>query len=716
MKNILKHLLDPFRVFAALMLAAGLWLVPLFFRAEPQPALASPMPQDCRVCVGSVEVCTAHDECHSRCVAWALEPCGGGGPTPPSPPTVSSTVSCTLGSNGWCVGNAQLIVSASDPQGYALTISGNMGGTPIYCAGQYCAWNLPPAYGGAASYTASASSGLTASGSTNWWYDPIPPLSNISLSGVSGANGWYVSPVTATAGGSDSISGLAAATLSANGGAAAGSVLLRDGVHSILSTARDVAGNTASRTQTVSVDTVPPNIFVTADGVQTLDGWFTSEVDLSAAALDVTSDVEGGVALSFDNGTTWEVGSRILDSGLYDVLFRVPDRAGNMGTSRISLKVDTQSPTMILSEEGNMGREGWYVSPATVSANVGDNLSGVMSIQHRINGGAWMDGDSVSVQDGVHIIEFQAFDAAGNQAHISSQEIHVDTTPPVYAFASSLDGSVLAEIVNLRGTISDQTSTVQSAEFSSDGETWQSVSFEDGDWSFNWDSSAFDNGDHILYLRATDVAGNLGEPVQVSVILDNLPPYVNLSETWNIWESGELAVFDNVIPLESIHIVVHDPMLRFADQVIHDKLPAPKTVIWDRVIGPASAPPGAYTVTVEVCDIYGLCAKDTGTVVIPAVPTPTPTPIPKEPVRRWWQLPLAFPRLDEPEPAPPAIIQPVEVPVQEPIAPVSYPLWTTFLLGLLLLLFTFLLLFDPRPAAYRSLTRRLAVVLRREEG
>jgi hypothetical protein len=158
-------------------------------------------------------------------------------------------------------------------------------------------------------------------------------------------------------------------------------------------------------------------------------------------------------------------------------------------------------------------------------------------------------------------------------------------------------------------------------------------------------------------------------------------------------------------------------MLRFADQVIHDKLPAPKSVTWDRVIGPASAPPGTYIVTVEVCDIHGLCAKDTGTVMIPAVPTPIPTPMPEEPARRWWQLPLTLPRPVEPEPIPPVVIQPpVEIQTQEPIAPVSYPLWTTFLLGLLLLLFTFLLLLDPRPAAYRSLTRRLAVVLGREAG
>jgi hypothetical protein len=390
--------------------------------------------------------------------------------------------------------------------------------------------------------------------------------------------------------------------------------------------------------------------------------------------------------------------------------------AGNTATLTQNVSVDTVPPSVVITENGSLGNEGWYLSETTLTAETEDILSGIASVQHRINGGAWQDGDSVTVQEGVHVIDFRVFDVAGNE-QTASQEAYVDTTPPAYTFDTGLDGSILADIVHLTGTVSDQTSTVQSVEFSSDGVTWQPVSFGAGTWSFDWDSSAFDNGERILYLRAKDVAGNLGQLIQASVILDNIPPYVKLADTWNIWEGGELAVYDNIIPLESIRIVVHDPMLRFADQVIQDKLPAPKTVTWDRVIGPASAPPGSYTITVEVCDIYGLCAKDTGTVVIPEVPTPTPVPvsIPEEPVKRWWQLPLTLPRPTESEPIQPIMMPPVEAPAQKPVMPVTYPLWTTFLLGLLLLFFTFLLLFDPRPTAYRSLTRRLAFALMRDE-
>jgi hypothetical protein len=313
----------------------------------------------------------------------------------------------------------------------------------------------------------------------------------------------------------------------------------------------------------------------------------------------------------------------------------------------------------------------------------------------------------MTVEEGVHTIDFQAFDAAGNKAQVSSQEIRVDLTPPAYTFDAALDGSVVAEMVSLGGTVSDQTSAVQSVEFSSDGTTWLPISFLDTYWSFEWDSAVFDNGDRNLFLRATDMAGNQGEPVGISVILDNDPPYVKLAETWNIWESGSLTVFNNVIPLKSVRIIVRDPMLRYADQVIYADTFAPVAVTWDRVIGPASAPPGSYTVVVEVCDIYGLCSQDTGMVVIPNSPAPEPVPTqPAEP-KRWWSLPAAIPRLPEPEQ--PIVVPAVVVQIQEniPIIP-SFPLWTMVVVSAFLLSFILLLLLDSRPKAWRSLTQRLA--------
>jgi hypothetical protein len=468
----------------------------------------------------------------------------------------------------------------------------------------------------------------------------------------------------------------------------------------------DIAGNTSSKTQIISVDTTSPTIHISAAGNQTQDGWFSTAVDLSATAEDATSGVAGSVSMSFDNGATWVNGARTLYDGIYDVMFRVSDHAGNIATSQMSLKIDTQPPSISLSETGRLGQNGWYVSSANVSAEVSDNLSGVASTQVRVNGGAWQEGTFVTVEEGIHTIDFQSFDSAGNMQS-TSREIRVDLTPPAYTFDTALNGSVLTNTVNLGGTASDETSTVQNVEFSSDGTTWHAASFADTRWSYAWVSSVFDNGEHELYLRAEDLAGNKGEPIGTRIILDNDPPYVKLTEAWNVWESGALVVFNNVIPLKSVKIVVHDPMLRYADRVIYDEPSAPDTVTWDRVLGSASAPPGSYTVTVEVCDIYDLCSKGIGTIIIPVVPTPVPSVQPPviEIPQQW--IPT-IPLPPEPVPEQPIVVTAVEVPMQEdmPVVP-SFPVWTIIDIGAFLLCFALLLVLDPRPSALRSLTRSL---------
>jgi hypothetical protein len=150
--------------------------------------------------------------------------------------------------------------------------------------------------------------------------------------------------------------------------------------------------------------------------------------------------------------------------------------------------------------------------------------------------------------------------------------------------------------------------------------------------------------------------------------------------------------------------MVHDPLLRYADHVIYAKPSAPDAVTWDRVIGPAIAPPGSYNVTVEACDIYGLCSQDTGTVLIPVTLTPVPLQLPVIEIPTWIP-PIPFLSAPEQPIAVPAVV----VPIQE-IVPVvsSFPLWTMIVVSALLLSFALLLMLDPRPKAWRSLTQRIA--------
>jgi hypothetical protein len=62
------------------------------------------------------------------------------------PPTISAGITCSQwGQNGWCAGAETLNLTASDPQGKTVQISGSVGGVPFACPnGQtFCSVPLP---------------------------------------------------------------------------------------------------------------------------------------------------------------------------------------------------------------------------------------------------------------------------------------------------------------------------------------------------------------------------------------------------------------------------------------------------------------------------------------------------------------------------------------------------------------------------------------------
>ena len=305
--------------------------------------------------------------------------------------------------------------------------------------------------------------------------------------------------------------------------------------------------------------------------------------------------------------------------------------------------------------------------------------------------------------DGTHIVETRVFDQAGNVA-IQSETLKIDTTAPAIVLSSPAPNSVGVETVQISGQSSDLTSGVSLTQISFDTLHWFSLPVSDN-WFYAWDTTGLPNGEVSISARSIDQAGNTGTATAMPLVLDNHPPFLSLSDSWNIWESGTLSVEPNGTPLKSIRIVVHDPMQRYADRVLYSDLPAPDTVTWDRVIGPASAPPGSYIVKVEVCDIYGLCSKDTGTILIPIAPTPIPFLQPVVEIPRLIP-PIPFLPTPAPEPEQPIVIPVVVVPIPVEVQVVpSFPLWTLSVLSAFLLAFALLLLIDPRPSALRSLTR-----------
>jgi len=282
-------------------------------------------------------------------------------PTPtPLPPQITGVVVCDLwGDAGWCRGEETLELTASDPQGFDMTITGELNGEPFTC-GSSC--NLPlPEGTGTADYTVTSTSGRTASGSSTWQRDGTPPDLEVNLPPVDGRNGWYVSEVDLSATATDAISGLSILNGSLDGGTTWISfpVHFTDGDHLALIHAGDVAGNEVTVSRKIRVDTVAPVVQIASPpNGEVVQG----DVQLSGSLEDATSGPEGS-EISVDGGVAWQPAllvagnwSYIWDSGEvpngnYTIQVRGKDHAGNgSDISTIPLTVDNAPPAVSITE------------------------------------------------------------------------------------------------------------------------------------------------------------------------------------------------------------------------------------------------------------------------------------------------------------------------------------------------------------------------------
>jgi hypothetical protein len=295
----------------------------------------------------------------------------------PLPPVVNGQVVCEeWGDAGWCRGGAELELAASDPQGYDVSITGDLEGTPFTC-GDSCSLALWEGTG-TANYTATSSSGRTASGSSTWKRDVLPPELSLVVPPVDGKNGWYVSALDLSATASDAHSGVLSVQASVDEGITWEPLplLLDDGVYPVAVQARDVAGNVSTVTDVYRIDTIPPVTTIEEPVEGTL---VRGKVTLSGQVEDEISGPAGG-EFSFDEGLTWKPVSvagngawsfqwdtQGFSNGDYALLVRGIDEAGNVGRpGRLGVLVDNLPPSVSLTARWWIWETGMLkVSPNT---------------------------------------------------------------------------------------------------------------------------------------------------------------------------------------------------------------------------------------------------------------------------------------------------------------------------------------------------------------
>jgi hypothetical protein len=433
-------------------------------------------------------------------------------------------------------------------------------------------------------------------------------------------------------------------------------------------------------------------------------GWCRGNESLSLIASDPQGySVSISGELNGDPFTCADNCSPPLPEGPGTANYTVTSSSGRTADGSSTWQRDSTPPLLNMIVPPVDGKNGWHITPVDVNADASDSISGLYSVQGRNNKGVSWTPLPIHLGDGIHSVAVRARDVAGNET-MTVEIIYVDTVPPLSTFTSPSKGSLVQGKVTLTGKSEDETSGPAGGEISlNEGTTWQSVSMNGGgDWSFAWDTGNLPYGPYTLLMRATDKAGNLGGVAQITLLVDNFPPSVSLTDRWWIWESGKLQVSPNYFPIASVKMIISDPGDRWPAAVFHfDPDKVPDSVTWNRRFADETlAPPGDYRVTVHACDIYDLCGSATGIIAIPVGATATVILTPS-PTATFTITPQATAMATARPATPmPRVIKPLPGVIPAPVRPTHpLPLWQMLgLLGLFLAISSASIV-DPRPAA-----------------
>jgi hypothetical protein len=304
-------------------------------------------------------------------------------------PVLAASIGGTRGSNDWYT-EAELNASASDPgPGSGLSVFeynlDNSSWTPFPSTGML---TLPEG-NHTIDLRAVDQAGLTTTSSRSFLLDRVVPSIAIHASGTLGTENWYTTPLSISASAADETSGMAVFEYSLDNDvwtAYSGSLYLEDGIHTLSFWAEDQAGLGAQVDRSYRVDSRPPQIAGSLSGTPGENGWFISNVSLTASASDPAPG-SGIDAFSYivdeDPGTPYSEALNLSD-GQHLVQLHARDKAGLTYSLAESVKVDTLLPSLQI----DTTLPAWVKDTVTLHGSSSDEGSGVSGVDISFDGGS----------------------------------------------------------------------------------------------------------------------------------------------------------------------------------------------------------------------------------------------------------------------------------------------------------------------------------------
>jgi prenyltransferase beta subunit len=247
--------------------------------------------------------------------------------------------------------------------------------------------------------------------------------------------------------------------------------------------------------------------------------------------------------------------------GVYTVTLEVLDNGAPMSTSTVTFEVIGSSQTgrglvgtistdknpvehgqdiTVSYEVINLGNENvallnttvLIVDPDTQSIVQTFDDSFALDMMDSRTGSNPLSTSGLSIKTYLAILRATTTDMAEPVTLASTPFTVVDTTPPVVTPISPEDGGLFSAAVDLSVTAVDSASGVDTVEYRVESGAWSAMSLSDpvaGTYFATWLPTEANEGNRTLSFRATDGAGNVSDPVSVSITVDMMPPELTVT-------------------------------------------------------------------------------------------------------------------------------------------------------------------------------------------
>jgi hypothetical protein len=289
-----------------------------------------------------------------------------------------------------------------------------------------------------------------------------------------------------------------------------------DGIHEIIVRAFDLAGKHVDGIVWVFMDKSRPEPFTP---VASPASWTAKNPQISFSTRDNVSDIDH-YEIRIDKGDFQRQSSPFtlpdLEDGSHDITVRAFDMAGNFREEQVAVYIDKSAPDILAI---SVDPADWTNADPVLRFGAMDKRSQIDHYDVAVDYGKYFAASSPSIllglSDGYHAVSVRAFDEAGNMVEASTRAF-VDKTPPRPFVPTAEPGTWSNEYPTVNFSTTDEYSPPLRYE----------LAVGDGPFEIKRSPSrvmGVPDGQHVVHVRAYDVAGNCREG-NVTIFLDRSPP------------------------------------------------------------------------------------------------------------------------------------------------------------------------------------------------